>query len=184
MAVVVMAIIVVISWPDSEAAAKEAARLAALKFESDVDYARSYSISRPDDPACIKIKGVENRYWLATNSSPDTPMAHPQSGDPYVVQFGTGGLRGMENVTIHAVDAGADQVIRFDGTGAVDSDSVPVLQLSTDGAPYEVKVSTSGGSCMLSETYTVVLEPVVDKTVEVVDETDKTVGEIGDVLLK
>lgn len=156
---VVIAVATAIAWPDDETAAKEAGRLATLKFETDVAYARGYSFARPDDPALIKLDPANNRYWIGTSSSPDTPINHPMSGDPYVVQFGPGGPRGLETVTIYAGDFGGDEIIKFDGTGSIDQDTQAILQFDSKGTPYEIAVKPTSGECLVRETYSIVLEP-------------------------
>lgn len=107
---VVLAIVTILALPDSDAAAKEQGRQAARRLESDISYARSLSIAQPVDPAILKISPDDNRYWIARSSSPDTPIAHPITGNSFCVQFGPNGTPGFEYVAIAAADLGGDNV--------------------------------------------------------------------------
>lgn len=137
----VAAILFLAAIPDSATAAREEGRLLARRFEADVAYARSLTIADPADPVIIKVDAINNRYWLARSSAPDTPIAHPLKKRPYIVQVGSKGRVGSKYVDIIAVDFGGDAVLSFDGTGSTDQDTVALLQLSGGGSDYEVAIS-------------------------------------------
>jgi len=138
---VVVAIITIAAVPDGDSEAKEEGRHACMRFEADISYARSLSIARPDDPAILKLDGDNNRYWLARASLPDTPITHPQTGEPYLVQYGPGGNQGFTHVQMLACDFGGDGVLGFDAFGGTDQQTDAILQLSSAGANYEIAVA-------------------------------------------
>ncbi|HKQ50608.1 MAG TPA: hypothetical protein VJZ71_21235 [Phycisphaerae bacterium] len=145
MVVLVVSIVIAFSLSGEDNAGKEKARLAAEKFESDVAYARRASIARPDDPIVIKLDEANNRYWLASASSPNTPLTHPMSGDPYIVNLGTGASGEPQDVQLVAADFGGDAVLGFSATGTTDQATEAVLQLTASGAHCEVLVAPAGG---------------------------------------
>ena len=149
-AVVVLAILTIAAFPEAGAEAKEQGKNAALRFEADVFYARSASVARPDDPIVIKIDQANNRYWLARASDPTTAIAHPQSGDPYVVQFGATGGETFDDVQIYAYDFDGDDVLAFDGTGSTDQGTAAVVQFKSGTAEYEVSVNSASADTTIS----------------------------------
>ncbi len=154
MVVIVVAIVVAFSLSGEDNVGKEKARLAAEKFEADVAYARRASIARPDNPVVIKLDPANNRYWLASASSPDTPLAHPLSGDPYIVNLGTNASGEPQDVQLVASDFGGDQVLAFGSTGSTDQQTSAVIQLTAGGAEYEVLVAPAGGQSTVNNKFT------------------------------
>ncbi|MBN2560686.1 MAG: prepilin-type N-terminal cleavage/methylation domain-containing protein [Phycisphaerae bacterium] len=155
--VVVAAILALMAMPDSDTAAKEQGGRVATTFEADVHYARSLSIARPDDPVVIKVDGDGNRYWLAKAASPDTPIAHPRTGLPFLRQFGPDGDPGMEQVQLVACDLGGDAVLGFDSLGGLDQQTPAILQLTSAGADYEVVVAPIATRTVTTKKFSVVL---------------------------
>lgn len=161
MVVMVVAIVIAFSLSGEDNVGKEKARLAAEKFEADVAYARRASIARPDDPVVIKLDEANNRYWLASASTPNTPLAHPMSGDPYIVNLGTGPSGEPQDVQLVAADFGGDAVLGFSATGTTDQATEAVLQLTASGAEYEVLVAPAGGQSTVNTNFTKnLVEPV------------------------
>jgi hypothetical protein len=157
MVVLVVAIVISVSLSNEDNVGKEKARVAAERFESDVAYARRASIARPDDPIVIKLDAENNRYWLAAASSPDTPIEHPVSGKPYLVNLGMSYLNETSGVQLVAADFGGDAVLGFDGTGTMDQATPAVFQLTAGGAEYEVLVAPAGGHPTVNSKFTQIL---------------------------
>jgi type II secretory pathway pseudopilin PulG len=162
MVVMVVAIVIAVALSTEDNVGKEKARLAAERFESDVAYARRASIARPDDPVVIRLDQVNNRYWLAAASSPETPLEHPFSGEPYIVNLGTGPSGEPQDVHLVAADFGGDAILGFNATGSTDQATQAVLQLTAKGAEYEVIVSPAGGKSTVGSKFTQVLVEPAD----------------------
>ncbi len=159
-AVVVAAILVVAALPDEEASAKEEGRQFARKYEADVSFARSLTIARPDDPVVIKVDAANDRYWLARRSTPDTPIEHPGSKKPYIVQAGPTGPTGSKRVTINATDYhGGGAVLEFASTGETTSDTASLFQIESGNTEYEVATTSAAGESTTSDGYSKVLIP-------------------------
>lgn len=142
MVVAIVAIIFGVALPSSGTKASLQGDLAGQNFEADISFARSYSIAHPDDPAVIKVDQANNKYWLAAQSAPDTPLTHPLTHQPYVIQYGANGIKGFEQVQIAAFDFGGDSLLKVDSTGSLDQATQAVFQLSSGNSKYEVDVST------------------------------------------
>jgi prepilin-type N-terminal cleavage/methylation domain-containing protein len=151
--VVVLSIITVGALPDNRAKLTQEAELAADKLETDVDYARSLSIANPADPAIIKFDQSNNKYWIARKSSPDTPVTHPLTKQPYVVKLGATGPQATNHVAIVGLDVGNDQIIQFDGSGALNETSSPIVQLSAGQAKSEVSVASGTAKCTVTTNF-------------------------------
>jgi prepilin-type N-terminal cleavage/methylation domain-containing protein len=152
--VVVVGIVAAVAWPDAEAGLREQARLAAERFENDVDYAKSLSIRDPSDPAGIKIEPDNNRYFISKKSAPETPINHPVTKKPYVVQYGPGGTPGLDQVTIEGADLGGDSLIFFEATGILDQSTPAVLQVKAGGAEAEIVLAPVGTDTKVGEVFT------------------------------
>ena len=151
MIVTIVAIIFAVTLPSTGVKENEEGNLAGQNFEVDVSYARSYSIAHPEDPVLIKMDQANNQYWLAKQSAPDTPIAHPQTGAPYLIKYGTGGRVGFEHVQITAYDFGGDTSVKFDSTGGLDQSTTAILQLTSANSKYEVDVSPAAAQATVQK---------------------------------
>lgn len=137
----VVMILFVATLPDGDTAAKQQGLDLARRFEADVAYARSLSVSQPDDLALIQVDGANNRYWLARASAPTVPILHPRTKKPYLIQAGAGGDARLEYVKIIALDFNGDHILQFDSLGSTDQDTIAILQISSGDGKYEVSIS-------------------------------------------
>ena len=143
---VVLAILTMAALSGGQSAAQTEGRRAAEVFEGDVEYARSLTIARPDDPALIKVDVPNNRYWVAQASAVDTPIVHPQTKRPFLRQFGPTAATGSKQVQIAEIDLGGDAVLRFDATGGTDQQTPAVLQFTSGESNYEMSVSPAAAN--------------------------------------
>jgi Tfp pilus assembly protein FimT len=174
MVVVVVAIIT--SWvlPDSNTEATQQGESAGKRLESDISFARSLSIARPDDPVVIKFDPPDDSYWLARSSAENTPILHPVTGKPYKVMYGAKSNCGLTRVSITGVDLGGDAILKFKGTGVLDQSTAAVVQMSAGGSTCEVVVSPKSGDCAVSSILTKTLAPVTKIAEDLLD-----LGELG-----
>lgn len=171
---VVLAVVAMIALPDRNTAAILAdegpVKQATARLAADVEFARNYSIARPDDPAVIVVDTAKNRYWLAKRSDKGKPLEHPHGGfrfpsflyrdeykNGYVVQFGEGGLPGMERVVLQAADTGSNGVIEFDGRGGITKESEAVVQLASNNAKSELTIKPVTGTTNTANKFTKLL---------------------------
>jgi prepilin-type N-terminal cleavage/methylation domain-containing protein len=162
--VVIMAIVSLVALSTGDAAATEQGRLAAELFAADVEYVRSLAIARPDDPVIIKVNATGNKYWLARAATPDTPITHPQTHQPYVVSFGPTGNTGLKHVQLLAYDLAGDSILGFNSLGTTDQQTSAVLQVSSSGQKYEVTVDSIASKTKVTRGATKVLQAVAEPT--------------------
>ncbi|HVP11668.1 MAG TPA: prepilin-type N-terminal cleavage/methylation domain-containing protein [Phycisphaerae bacterium] len=160
--IAIVAILSLVALATSDAAATEQGRLAAEMFAADVEYARSLAIARPDDPIVIKVYATGNEYWLARAATPDTPITHPTTHQPYVVSFGPTGNAGLKSVQLIAYDLGGDSILGFNSLGTTDQTTAAVLQVSSAGQKYEVTVQPVGAKTTVTKGLTKVLATVAE----------------------
>jgi len=109
-------------------------------FHSMVEYAQSASITRSDVGYLVKVDSDAEKFWLATAAAPNTPITHPVTRKPFVVQLGNGSPQGLTAIQITGYDLGGDNVVRFDGTGAMDQDTPATIEFGIGSERYEIEV--------------------------------------------
>lgn len=162
MVVVVLVIVAVGAWPDRGADLAQQVKIASQQFEADVSYARSLTIAQPDDPAAIKFDAPNDKYWIARESAVDTPVAHPRTKKPYVIQLGKTGRSQTRDVSIEGLDVGGDSTLSFDSTGNTKEADTSFVQLSASGIAAEVAVSPVGATVTVGSSLTKVLTSTPD----------------------
>lgn len=163
MMVVVIAVIVAVgAWPDRGSDLAQQVKIASNQLDADVSYARSLTIAQPDDPAAIKFDTPNDKYWIARGSAEDTPVTHPRTKKPYVVQLGKTGRSQTRDVSIEGLDVGGDSKLSFDSTGSTRETDTSLVQLSAGGVDAEVAVAPAGAKVTVSSTLTKVLTSTVD----------------------
>lgn len=146
MVVVVVAILVVASIPDQSSADSQRGLNFSIKLESDIAYAQSLSLADPSDPMVLRVDTDANIYWLAKSSAPNTPIAHPTTGKPYVVVAGDSTKDGFQGVLIKGIEFGGDDTLTFDSVGGIDQDRPAKVQLSCGDSGFEVELSATMGT--------------------------------------
>ncbi len=125
---------------------QEQAKEFTRRFEADLTYAQSLSIANPGNPAILKVDGVAQKYWIARQDTPDTPVKHPRTREDYVVVVGPGGDAGLEDIQLVATNFGEEGILVLEPDGGTNLDSDAVLQIEADGVAMEVKRSETTGA--------------------------------------
>ncbi len=152
---VVAAILVIAAMPDAKASERRTAWEFMAQLEADIEYAKSMSIGRPDDLAVIKFDAQADAYWVARSSDPDTPIAHPRTRKPYLVQAGNTTDSKYQGVKIMGLDVGSDNTMVFDAFGGVKHDATAIVQIQYRSVKLEANVSSLTGSSDILEGFSV-----------------------------
>ena len=112
---------------------------------SDLEYAQSASLADPTDPIVVVFDDAAPRYWLAHASDPDTPIAHPSSGSPYIVEMGVETAQQLGGVAIEPFNV-ADRTIVYDAFGRLDQLDNAFVRVSNATGEIFVAISSSTGS--------------------------------------
>lgn len=169
-AAVVVAILAVAAWPDREADDQAKLDSALSRLESDIEYARTVALTTPSDPPVLKVSLKEDRYWIARQSAPDTPITNPATRKPYIVQFGGSGDASVSGVNIYANNFGDQSMLVFDSSGGVKTDGSVGMEFQLRGRTASLKISPGSAT-----TRTTNLELAVQGLTNVVTDTVDTV---------
>lgn len=120
MTIAVLAIVAAVAVPALNDSHRLRVRGAASILASDIEFAQSMSVAYPNDPIVIVFDTNDNSYHLARSSDPQTPLQRSDSGEPYVVTFGSGRARTAQNVT-YTLDNVTDDEIAFSPHGGLES---------------------------------------------------------------
>lgn len=119
---------------------------AASILTSDIEYAQVLNITTPDMPVIVRIDPDNARYWLAYEWSPNTPIPREDTGEPYLVEFGTGRASAAFGVSITVVDPDHTS-FGFDPQGSVkDAATPPVITLTQGAQSITTTITLSTGS--------------------------------------
>ncbi len=114
LAIAALLVIPVVS-EDGQVRLRQAAELLA----ADIDHARIESMGAAADPCIIVFDSAANAYFLARSSKPTTPMANTTTGVDFYVHYGSGRASALTGVTLGDLSLGGDNVLAFDGQGAL-----------------------------------------------------------------
>ncbi len=114
MVVSIIAMVAVIVLPMFTDNTRLRLQAAAAIVSSDIELAQVMTMAQPDEPIIVRFDNNAAQYWLAHLDSPNTPIAHPQTGEPYLVEFGTGRARTVGSVVLNArLSLGGNNDLRF-----------------------------------------------------------------------
>lgn len=94
-------------------------------IQSDLDFARSASLSNPDNPVVMRLAADGSGYHLARVSAPTTPITGPLG--PMTMTFGVGRGEAAAGCTVATVSGVT--TIQFGPFGGIE-DPVPTLRVT------------------------------------------------------
>ncbi|RMD60572.1 MAG: prepilin-type N-terminal cleavage/methylation domain-containing protein [Planctomycetota bacterium] len=139
-----LAIVAAVALPSGRLDNRVQLSAAATMLASDLEYAQSLTLSAPGDPAILRVAANSSGYWVARKSAPTTPIARPDTGEPYQVVFGAGAARRLEGVTIAKLAPAGD--VEYDAFGRLAGGVDALFQLKAGAATMVVSVSASTGA--------------------------------------
>lgn len=145
-AAMILAILTVAAWPDREADDQAKLDSALNRLESDIEYARTVALTSPADPTVLKMNLADDRYWIAKESAPDSPITNPATRKPYVVQLGGSGDASVRNVKITANNFGDEQMLVFDSSGGVKTDGSVGVEFQMGRRKASLKISPASAA--------------------------------------
>jgi prepilin-type N-terminal cleavage/methylation domain-containing protein len=123
---------------------------AASLLASDIEYAQVLSVSQPDDPVVVQFDTANATYWLAYADAPEEPLIRPDTGDPYLVEFGAGRGEPALDVSIWLIDLPDDRLSFDSNGGLVDFNTEPRIILGQGEHYRTLSIAATTGS--LTET--------------------------------
>ncbi|MFO0973505.1 MAG: prepilin-type N-terminal cleavage/methylation domain-containing protein [Phycisphaerae bacterium] len=128
------------------------ARAAADRFATDVQFAQSMAVARPDLGCVVKVSTPLQKYWLARTASVTTPMNNPLTQQPYEARFGVSDTPELRFVSIASASLGGDDELRFDAAGAPDQSTMARVIFVAGRCAFAVSVVPVTGVATVSET--------------------------------
>lgn len=151
MAITIIAVIAAVVMPQFRDHDRLRVMAAVQILASDIEAAQVLTISFPDDPVVVRFNPAKSTYWLADIDTPDTPLTHPASGEPYLVVLGQGRASGAQNVTLTLTNM-PDNTITFNSDGGLaDFTTVPIVSLRSGDEAVELLVAPTTGTVMERE---------------------------------
>jgi prepilin-type N-terminal cleavage/methylation domain-containing protein len=123
---------------------------AARLFRADVEWARSATLSNPDDPAAIHLMADGSGWYVARNSSPLTPMTGSDGSEVRRV-LGVDMAQVADGVSIAPSTAGLNK-IEFDPFGGVRTGPSSVVMTLPD-FERECLITFESGTGLLQISY-------------------------------
>ena len=146
--VLLMGVIAVAVLPNASADSTVRLVSAVNTLVGDVEYAQSRSLAEPADPVLIRVNAKTERYWLALESDPDTPITRT-NGDPYIVSFGNDPTADLTGVAVELID-GEDDVL-FDAFGRLKVPGDRVFRLTSFASgTMLVEINADTGSAFIN----------------------------------
>jgi prepilin-type N-terminal cleavage/methylation domain-containing protein len=124
-------------------------RAAAQLLMADVAFAQMESITHADDPCVVTFNQANNSYTIARSSAPATPIADPDTNEPYVTKFGIGRAAELAGVSIQGYSLGGDNQLAFGIYGQTDQSTPAVITLQAGGQTVTVRVDSTSGEASL-----------------------------------
>lgn len=123
---------------------------AAKILAADLGEAQVDSISHGDDPRLVVFDTDNHTYHIAAASDPATPVTNPIGNQPYVVTFGQGRARGLDDVQFDSLSVGGDDQLGFGVYGQLDQAADAVITLVCDGVTVTLTVQASTGEVTIA----------------------------------
>ncbi len=123
---------------------------------SDLELAQVMTMAQPDRPVLVRFDNANSRYWLAYADNPGDPITHPQSGEPYLVSFGSGRASSVGDILLNARLGTGGTDLRFAPHGGLEQFGLaPNINLGIPQGDRTywiiVEIDTSTGS--MSQSY-------------------------------
>jgi hypothetical protein len=128
----------------SPAAAVESTQLslASAQMSNMIEFGQSMAIARSDRTVVLKADLDTQRIWLALASTPDTPLTHPITREPYVIRFGPAADGQLGAIMLDAFNFDGGSTIAFDSTGGFGIQGDATIQFSVMGSATTVATMT------------------------------------------
>lgn len=150
MTITIIAIVAMIVAPSFSDDTILRLRAASSLLRSDIEMAQVMTIAYPDDPVIVRFNPDNDQYWLAPASAPDTPLTRPDTGDPYLVVFGSGRASSATGVTFSLIDVDSNTLTFNPQGGLEDFTASPTITLVLGKRTIDLDIAPSTGT--ISET--------------------------------
>ncbi len=132
-------------------------RAAAQMLASDLAYAQIASVTHEDkitggaNHRIVVLDPDNNRYYIAINSEPDTPIDYPLNPSAlYETVFGRGRADHLTNITISNFDFDGDNILEFGPYGELDQTTPATITLACQNQTITLTIHPSTGQITIT----------------------------------
>lgn len=147
--VLVMAIAAALAVPMMGNTAVNKLKGAASMLAADLAYAQVESIAHGDDRRLLIFDNPSDTYHIAAASDVATPINHPISKQPYLIDYGSGSAESLVGVTINSYSLNGDDQLGFDMYGALDQPIDATITLGCEGMTITVTADANTGETVI-----------------------------------
>lgn len=147
--VLVLAIAAALAVPMLGNTAPNKLKGAASMLAADLAYAQVESIAHGDDRRLLVFDNPSDTYHIAAASDPATPITHPITKLPYLIDYGSGTAESLVGVTINSYSLNGDDRLGFDIYGALDQPTDATITLGCDGLTVTVTADANTGETVI-----------------------------------
>ncbi len=145
-AMTVLAVIAAMVMPGFQQSDRLRVMAAASILASDLEYAQVLNITMPEMPVVVQFDLDNDRYWLAYEWDPNTPIVREDTGEVYLVELGVGRARSAAGVTLSLADP-RENLFGFDPQGAIQGVfNAPEITVSMGEESLTLTVALSTGT--------------------------------------
>ncbi len=150
MVVLILAIAGALAIPQFGSTELAKLRAAAEMVAADIAFAKIDSLAHGDDPRVIVFDSTNERYHIAAQSDPSTPLTNPVGQTPYMTTFGQGRANALSNVEIDSYSLDGDDMVGFGLFGQLDQTDDATITLSADSATMIITIDATTGTTTIS----------------------------------
>ncbi len=142
---VVLGILALVVIPEQGTHQRHVVENAAKLLLADLEYAQVLSITDGSDPCVLVVGAGGDRYHIARQSDPATPIPDPAGGRECLTIFGEGRANTLDGVSISATTGIVGGEVRYTSLGALLQGDDVTITLESTPENFVVVVDASTG---------------------------------------
>ncbi len=143
--VIVMAIAAALAIPMFSSTAITKLQGAASMLAADLSFAQVESLAHSEDPRVVVFDNPNDTYHLAAASDTTTPITHPLTKQPYLIDYDPAAAGSLTGVTISAYDLNGDDQLAFGTYGQLDQPTPATITLQCDTLTVTITTDPNTG---------------------------------------
>lgn len=145
----VLAIAAALAVPMLGSTAVNKLKGAASMLVADLAYAQIESVAHGDDRRLLVFDNPNDTYHIAAASDPATPITHPITQQPYLIDFGSGQAESLVGVTLDSYNLNGDDRLGFDIYGSLDQPTDATITLGCEGLTVTITAGANTGETVI-----------------------------------
>jgi len=118
--------------------------VAVMLMIADLDYAQTQAINVPSELILVRFDSTKDRWWVATESEPETPLVNPINDKPFDTTMGIGRAAQALNVTF-TLNEITENSIAYDAFGRLSQAINPTITLFSGTQQATITIDAETG---------------------------------------